>query len=569
MKRLIFPRSAAVLLVGLALCSPLLNGCGGSGHGGALSTTASGPASAHAAQATVTIKWPAQPIVTGIAPRLIPLASNSVTVTITQGSHTVAAHLFTRPGADQPLTSTYTFGNTDALPVGSLTATAKAFPSVDGKGTAQSSGSYDFVTTLGSNAPIKINMGTTIVNLAVKPFTPTVAVGVTTQMTATAFDSAGDMVLTTASKLQWSSSAPAIASVDPNTGVVTSVALGNALLTATDGESGQNGSTNILVTDSGGSGGGGGTATYTITDLGIGISASGINNLGQVVGESGGHGFLYSNGNMQDIGTLPGYTYSIPNGINDAGQIVGKAIDGSGTVSSAFLYSNGQLQDLGKLPGGVSFSEALGINNTGQVVGNSDIASGSHAFLYSKGHMQDLGTLSGGGFSFANGINNAGQVVGSATLGNYYHAFLYSSGQLQDLGTLASSDSEANAINTKGQIVGQWNGHGFLYNNGQMQDLGTLSGYSYSTAYSINSSGQIVGACGHSISINGLSLHPFLYSSDQIQDLNALIPAASGWQLIDARGINDNGQICGNGTINGVYHAFLLTPVGLTPQRRH
>jgi probable HAF family extracellular repeat protein len=45
-----------------------------------------------------------------------------------------------------------------------------------------------------------------------------------------------------------------------------------------------------------------------------------------------------------------------------------------------------------------------------------------------------------------------------------------------------------------------------------------------------------------------------------MQDLNSLIPAGSGWVLNDAYGINERGQIVGDGTINGQSLAFLLTP---------
>jgi len=34
-------------------------------------------------------------------------------------------------------------------------------------------------------------------------------------------------------------------------------------------------------------------------------------------------------------------------------------------------------------------------------------------------------------------------------------------------------------------------------------------------------------------------------------DLNALLPTGSGWQLFEAYGINDSGQITGYGYING------------------
>jgi len=46
-----------------------------------------------------------------------------------------------------------------------------------------------------------------------------------------------------------------------------------------------------------------------------------------------------------------------------------------------------------------------------------------------------------------------------------------------------------------------------------------------------------------------------------MRDLNDLLPSSSGWTLMQGWGINDLGQITGYGTINGQYHAFLMTPV--------
>jgi hypothetical protein len=91
-----------------------------------------------------------------------------------------------------------------------------------------------------------------------------------------------------------------------------------------------------------------------------------------------------------------------------------------------------------------------------------------------------------------------------------------------------------------------------------MQDLGTLPSASNSGAFAINDWGEAV---GH---VNG-SPAPLLFANGNVQDLNALIPANPGWQLLAANAINASGQITGigiptwpNGSLS---HAFLLNPI--------
>lgn len=94
--------------------------------------------------------------------------------------------------------------------------------------------------------------------------------------------------------------------------------------------------------------------------------------------------------------------------------------------------------DLGSLAGGLT--QATGINDAGQVVGNSVLPSGAtHAFLYSGGTLIDLGTL-GGSASAATAINALGAVVGYSMVAGdgTSHAFLYSGGSMVDLGTLGA-----------------------------------------------------------------------------------------------------------------------------------
>jgi probable HAF family extracellular repeat protein len=308
---------------------------------------------------------------------------------------------------------------------------------------------------------------------------------------------------------------------------------------------------------------------------GGGAYAAGINASGQVTGCSYTassvyqHAFLYSNGSMTDLGTLvSGGRCSYGWDINTSGQVVGQVMPGD--MYHAFLYSNGVMTDLGTLGGFNSY--ANGINNNGQVVGESDLANGAdHAFLYSNGVMTDLGILGGGTYSKASGINASGQVTGCAyTASNVYqHAFLYNNGVMTDLGTLpGGSESWGQRINASGQVVGvaltsSGADHAFLYSNGVMTDLGTLGSGDWdygagSYAWGLNDSGQVV---GDSQDINGEE-HAFLYSNGVMTDLNTLVPV-SRWTLESAQAINDSGQIVGdmyNGS-TAQYHAFLLTPI--------
>src|SRR2546422_786419 len=105
---------------------------------------------------------------------------------------------------------------------------------------------------------------------------------------------------------------------------------------------------------------------------------------------------------VRTLGALPGDSTSLAHGINDAGQVVGQ----SGWLH-AFLWDNGTMTNLGNLGG--PLSAATGINNAGQVVGTSETPSGwSHAFLWQNGTMIDLGTL-GGGQTGAVHLNVPGQ----------------------------------------------------------------------------------------------------------------------------------------------------------------
>ncbi len=198
-----------------------------------------------------------------------------------------------------------------------------------------------------------------------------------------------------------------------------------------------------------------------------------------------------------------GIDSSIARDINDLGQILGRTYSPGNVWFSTSFDSLDQVTIHQPLLGTPSLCWA--INNQGQMVGDSFLNANStgprHATLLDGQTVTDLGTLGQGKNSYAMGINDTGQIVGASEFqagSGRNHAFLYNNGLMQDLGTTSSiGSSEAQDINNLGQVVGRSGGKAFLYENGQMLDLNELAevpeGWELYYATAINDLGQIVG----------------------------------------------------------------------------
>lgn len=325
-----------------------------------------------------------------------------------------------------------------------------------------------------------------------------------------------------------------------------------------------------------------------------GVSESG--EIDPIIGAPVFLGVLWKNGAMVNLGTIEGGYESQANAVNSSGQVVGIASNlvadenslwGTNTQARAFLWENGVMEDLGTLPGG-SDAMAVFINEHGQIVGQSygaesivppavgclDSPLTLYTFFWDKGQMIDIGTL-GGHCANPYSLNNRGQVAGQANLpaDTTSHPFLWQQGEkMKDLGTLGGTYGFAAWLNDSGNVVGSATNQddqallAFLWKENAMTNLGALPGNACSAADAINSSGQIVGGSGfYDASFEPACTdpveHAVLWENGQILDLNNFVRPGTGLTLTEAYFINDRGEIGGFGTLsNGDQHAFLLIP---------
>jgi probable HAF family extracellular repeat protein len=305
---------------------------------------------------------------------------------------------------------------------------------------------------------------------------------------------------------------------------------------------------------------------YTVNLLPANFHPSDMNNAGQIAGalvfnEGGVHTGVYAGGVLKDLGTF-GSNDSYATAINDAGAIAGN-FGGTMGEEHAFLYQHGALQDIG--PG-----NAWGINARGDVVGRTSTTAGSAGFVYSQGVVTQLGHLGNGNISSANAINDTGQVVGESNLTfntSHTHPFLYDGGAMIDLGTLAGQGvSSAVAINNAGQIAGYSDAgdgrtHAFLYEHGIMTDLGGFGGLDV-TIGGMNRWGQIVGT-GNTADGPDIA---FISRDGALVDLNTLLDPALGWTITNAIDINDDGQIIAGACRDGQCSAVRLDLASPVPE---
>jgi len=256
------------------------------------------------------------------------------------------------------------------------------------------------------------------------------------------------------------------------------------------------------------------SAQFTFTSIdypgGTLTTTRGINNHGEIVGAyrivPPRHALLVKAGKLAPIdpNSVLGTNFSEAFKNNDRGDVVGDYLDDNG-FAHGFLLRKGVLTPI-DFPG-ASNTEAHGINDSGTVVGQWDIVDSSgnvvviHGFTWNNGNFTQVDFPESGDTS-VNGINARGDFVGVWDTGltsPIVHGFVFSKGQFIsfDVRFAGATLTQANDINAKGSIVGEWldaSGgiHGFLAEGAKFTSI-DYPDAAITSAWGINSAGQIVG----------------------------------------------------------------------------
>jgi len=203
-------------LIGKALgliCVLALLGCGD--HGG-------GPGTGGL---RFVIHWPARPAES----RFIPQGANSLKIEVRREARPLAEAVAARH-PDQPTAQV----EIRDLPAGPVEVAITAHASTDGTGQALAEGTVQMTVVPGQVKESGLTLDSTVKRIDLSPAGAEVQIGNTVQLTATARDRDGNIILGV--KFAWASSDPAIARVDSETGLVTAVTPGEATIFAVGDE---------------------------------------------------------------------------------------------------------------------------------------------------------------------------------------------------------------------------------------------------------------------------------------------------------------------------------------------
>jgi probable HAF family extracellular repeat protein len=334
---------------------------------------------------------------------------------------------------------------------------------------------------------------------------------------------------------------------------------------------------------------------------------TGTNSSGDIVGRytdsaAVNHAFLLRGGKFTSI-DYPSATFTGATAIDPIGNILGRCTVGG--LTHGFLLSTPRpatrynITDLG--PVGPPPGQPYVMADNGLLSGAAAANNGAmHAVLWYKGFKSDLGSPGLGGLnSLGFAVNSRAQTVGSAEAafidvtgedfcgfkangfpytGAACLPFLWQYGAMTPLPTLGGVNGQASWINNRGEIVGtaetfkldpacpspqKFQFKPVIWENGQIQELPTFGADINGYAFSINESGQAVGASGDCTALQGngtylAARHALLWQTGTVTNLGTLGGTGKGMGIL-ALGINNLGQAVGVSDLPGdeTFHGFV------------
>ncbi len=336
---------------------------------------------------------------------------------------------------------------------------------------------------------------------------------------------------------------------------------------------------------------------YAVIDLGVlpahaGSAAVGLNDSSDVAGYSGADAFVWHAGRMNNLGRLPGGTFSMATSINARGVTVGDGDTGNGRPQSWVTTPTGLYNFF---PNNGGNTHAVRINESGAICGYytkslSGNVSSWRGSIWTpdpkdprKYKQTDLPIIVGldpkfkGTTALPFAFNQSGQAAGYAVnevIGQ--HGCFWNNDaahSIVDLGTFPSDwSSIATSINDLGQVAGEshpaFGSRPVVWDNNAAHTpiaLPLLGADNYGSATAINNLGHVLGwsAVSEPGTWNVGPSRLVIWRDGSVFALQTLLDPASGagWMLTATSAINNAGQIAANADFNGTSHAVLLTPL--------
>jgi uncharacterized membrane protein len=262
---------------------------------------------------------------------------------------------------------------------------------------------------------------------------------------------------------------------------------------------------------------------------------------------------------------------TLPQKINERGDVVGEYIDSTGVTRGFVRFSDGSFSDPIVDPNdSVGFTEGRGINNSRTIAGDYVISDGTlHSFFLSNGTFAEY-DVPGAAQTNLLSINDTGDFTGGFDPdgSGIFQGFVSVGGTLTSFSVPDAASTFAYEINNSNRlVVGYYiDGSGILHGyyrdtNGALHFPIDPSGSTTTVLFGLNDRNWVMGRYADSAgATHGLFFVPpdsfftFDYPGSTFTSLN---------------GINDQGLICGRyADASGIAHGFLARVRGTPPTQQ-